>query len=157
MGRLHSMGYLVVGSPPMEEPEMSKVKRQSFEGLSPEERAVVGSPEDYAWNEALDLPARPRLSDSVQFSIRIDRSDMSALQKIAASRETSFSETVRDALRRYVAAGGAPALTNIQVSIGAFGILRTQGRPAQLQPNRAGPVDLQGPGLGTPALTTSGG
>jgi len=118
---------------------MPRAKRQSFDHLSKEERAVVGNPEDYAWESAIDLPARPRQSDSVQFSLRLERADMNALHTIAASRGASFSETVRDAIRRYVAAGGASGLTNIQISVGSVGILRSEGRPAQLQPNRADP------------------
>jgi hypothetical protein len=140
---------------------MSKVKRQSFDHLSKEERAFVGNPDDYDWDNAADLPARPRFSDSVQFSLRIDRSELAAIQRIAASRDASFSETVRDAIRRYVAAGGAPGLTNIQISLGAHGILQTQGRPAQLQPNRAGPEasdfqERERAGLLAQASTTSG-
>lgn len=119
---------------------MPRAKRQSFDHLSKEERAVVGNPEDYAWESALDLPARPRQSDSVQFSLRLERADMNALHTIAASRGDSFSETVRDAIRRYVAAGGASGLTNIQISVGSLGrLLRSEGRSAQLQPNRAEP------------------
>lgn len=119
---------------------MPKVKRQSFDHLSEAEREVVGSPDDYDWDHALGLPARRRRSVSAQFSVRIDRTDMDAIQAIAATRGITFSEAVRDAIRRYVAAGGSPALTNIHVSVGSIGILRSEGRSAELQPNRAEPV-----------------
>ena len=118
---------------------MSKAKRQSFDHLSQDERRAIGNPDDYDWENALDLPARARRSETAQFSLRISRTDMGAVQAIAARHGIKFSEAVRDAIRRYIASGGSPALTNIQVSVGSIGILRSEGRTAQLQPNRAEP------------------
>lgn len=118
---------------------MPVAKRQTFDKLSEKERRIVGDPEDYDWENAIVDQARQRQGQSVQFSLRIERAEVAALQALAAGRGTTFSETVREAIRRYLASGGAPALTNIQVSVGSSAILRTEGRPSQLQPNRADP------------------
>lgn len=95
---------------------MARVKRQTFDHLTDAERSVVGSPADYEWDTAIELPARGR--PTVQFSVRVDPVTFEALQALAKSRGASFSDTVRDALDRFVRNGGRPALANVQVTFG---------------------------------------
>lgn len=95
---------------------MPRVKKQVFDHLTSGEREVIGTPEDYDWEGAIHLPARPR--PTVQFSVRVDPITFEALQVLAKSRGSTFSDTVRDALDRFVRNGGRPALSNVQVTFG---------------------------------------
>jgi hypothetical protein len=108
-----------------------KTRKQKFDHLSPAESQVVGVPDDYDWDHAIDLPARPR-SDSVQFSVRVDREAFVCLHAISRERNTTFSDTVREAIARYVRTGGKLALTNVQVSF-----RRDQGMLVQVPGRRA--------------------
>jgi predicted DNA-binding protein len=109
-----------------------------FDGLSPAERAVVGSPEDYG--ELVRGRAGVR-SESAQFSVRIERSEMEALQLIARRRGITFSQAVREAIDRYVGAGGYPGITNLQFSGDALRVIRLEGAELpRLQPNRGQPL-----------------
>jgi antitoxin component of RelBE/YafQ-DinJ toxin-antitoxin module len=72
-------------------------------GLTPAERALIGSPAD--WVTEGVVPARPK-SATTMFSLRVDRRTFDALSDIAARRGLTFSEVARDALRQYVDSGG---------------------------------------------------
>ncbi len=85
--------------------------RPSFDHLSAQERAVVGDPEDYAWDDPQQVsPAAPQ--GRSQFSLRIDPVLYAELAGVAGSRGVSFSDVIREALetflgRRQAAAGSA--------------------------------------------------
>lgn len=95
---------------------MPRVKKQRFDHLSIAEREVVGAPGDYDWEGGIDLPARAR--PTIQFSVRVDPITFEALQALSRTRGSTFSDTVRDALDRFVRSGGRPALSNVQVTFG---------------------------------------
>lgn len=113
---------------------MPRVPKQRFDHLSPEERAVVGAPDDFDWQGAIDLPARER--PTTQFSVRVDRSTYDGLQTLARIRGTSFSEAVRDALDRYVRAGGRPSLSNVTVTFGDRMLVQVAGARAEVPTTR---------------------
>lgn len=110
---------------------MPNIRKQTFKHLSQTERAVVGEPDDYEWASAFELPARPR-SETVQFSLRVDRGAYESLSAIAREQKTTFSDVAREAISRYVSNGGKPALTNVQVSF-----RRDQGMLVQVEGGRA--------------------
>jgi hypothetical protein len=116
---------------------MSKITKQTFDHLSPGERAVVGAPDDYDWAGATSVAqsARPSVT---QFSLRVDRALLRQLQVIAHARGTTVSEVARESLERYVQAGGRPAAPNIQVSFKPdTGLLvQVEGGRAELAVNR---------------------
>lgn len=116
---------------------MTRAKKQSFDHLSSRERAVAGSPDDYDWTHAIDLPelVRPEVT---QFSLRVDRALFGQLQAIARGRRSTFSDVARETLERYVQSGGRPAVTNIQVSFSrdAGLLLQVEGGRAELAANR---------------------
>ena len=95
---------------------MPRVRKQRFDHLSFAEKEVVGNPDNYAWGAAIELPARSR--PTVQFSVRVDGATYEALQALSKGRGTSFSDTVREALDRFVRNGGRPALSNVLVTYG---------------------------------------
>jgi len=64
------------------------------------EKSLVGRPGDLVDEEF--VPSRPR-SSTVMFSTRIDRRTFEALSDLAETRGRTFSETVRHALRSFVA------------------------------------------------------
>jgi hypothetical protein len=112
--------------------------------LSPREREVVGEPEDYEWDETVELPARIR-SDMTQFSLRVERALLEGLQALAREQATSLSEIARDALDAYLVTGGRPTISNIQVSFALDAGVLVQvegGATAQVSPNqRSGSPD----------------
>lgn len=116
---------------------MAKVERQALDGLSDRERQVVGAPDDYDWATAVRQTPRSR-PESVQFSLRVERSLLNSLQAFAAARNATVSDVARDALARYVRADGRPAISNVQVSfprdVGV--LLQVHGGRAELSPNR---------------------
>jgi hypothetical protein len=116
---------------------MARTSKQSFDGLSAREREVVGSPDDYAWDRATALPARPRRG-TAQFSLRADHELVDVLQQIARSRGTSFSDIAREALEQYARTGGRPAMNNVVVSFPTnLGVLlQVEGRKAEVGANR---------------------
>lgn len=116
---------------------MPRARSQEFEHLSPSERAVVGSPEEYNWDDAVRLPARGRPAVT-QFSLRIDKALFDELQALAKARGVTLSDVAREGLERYVRAGGRPAVSNIQVSFPSDAGLLVQvaGTRAELAANR---------------------
>ena len=108
-------------------------KKQTFDQLSDAERAVVGRPDDYDWENAEQLPARARPS-TVQFSLRIDRQVFEAVQRMSAERGSTFSESVREAIERYVRSGGRPAFSNVQVTFSPEHQLIVQVAGAKAEP-----------------------
>lgn len=85
--------------------------RPSFDHLSAEERAVVGDPEDYAWDDPQQVRPAVRPARS-HFSLRIDPVLYAELAGVAGARGVSFSDVIREALetflgRRQAAAGSA--------------------------------------------------
>ena len=94
---------------------MPRPKKQTFEHLSSRERAVVGSPDDYDWDAAVSLPARERPAVT-QFSLRVEQALFDGLQAIAKERGVTLSDVAREALERFVRAGGRQAVSNVQVS-----------------------------------------
>jgi hypothetical protein len=134
---------------------MGRAVKQAFDNLSDEERRVVGAPDDYAWDKATVYPARSR-PETVQFSLRAEQSLVEGLQAIAAQRDETFSEVVREALYRFVQNGGRPALANVLVSFppDAGLLLQVEGRRAETSRSRrdASP-DEHVPTLSPPALT----
>jgi len=79
---------------------------QRFDHLSPEERAVVGEPEDYDWEHPIEPEAAVRPHGRSQFSMRIDPVLHSELMVAAQTKGVSFSEVVREALEGFVGRGG---------------------------------------------------
>ncbi|CAN5543399.1 hypothetical protein BH20CHL6_BH20CHL6_15910 [soil metagenome] len=75
--------------------------RPSFDHLSAEERAVVGDPEDYAWDVPVEAPPT-LLHARSQFSMRIDPVMYAELARIAESRGVSFSDVIREALETFL-------------------------------------------------------
>ena len=116
---------------------MPRTRKQSFDHLSAAERQVVGEPADYAWEDAINLPARARPT-TVQFSLRVDRDVFESLQKLSRERQETFSDVVREAIDRYVRAGGRPALSNIQVTFRSdLGMLvQVEGGRAEMSSSR---------------------
>jgi antitoxin component of RelBE/YafQ-DinJ toxin-antitoxin module len=116
---------------------MPKTTKQTFDHLSPEERAVVGAPDDYDWAGATSIAqsARPSVT---QFSLRVDRALLRQLQAIAHARGMTVSEVARESLERYVRAGGRPAIANIQVSFKPDSglLVQVKGGRAELAANR---------------------
>jgi hypothetical protein len=116
---------------------MPRQKRQAFDHLSPRERAVVGDSDDYAWDAAVSLPARERPAVT-QFSLRVDRVLHDGLQALAKERGVTLSDVAREALERFVRAGGRPAITNVQVSFprDAGLLVQVAGSRAELSSSR---------------------
>lgn len=79
---------------------------RAFDRLSPDERTIVGDPEDYDWEHPVEPPPAERPQGRSQFSMRIDPLLYGELAIAAQSRSMTFSEVVREALERYV--GRAP-------------------------------------------------
>lgn len=102
---------------------MTRAKQQAFDHLSPEERAVVGEPQDYDWENAVDLPARQRPA-ATQFSLRVEESLLHQLQAIARERGVTVSEVAREALGQFVESGGRTPQPTFQISFpGGVGLL----------------------------------
>lgn len=116
---------------------MPRPKKQTFEHLSPRERAAVGGPDDYDWDAAGVLPARERPAVT-QFSLRVDRVLYDDLQTLAKERGVTLSDVAREALERFARAGGRPAITNVQVSFprDAGLLVQVAGSRAELSSNR---------------------
>jgi hypothetical protein len=72
--------------------------------LTAEETEIVGMPGDLVSEEP--VPARRR-SNTVMVSIRVDRSVFDGLSRLAEAGGRTFSETAREALRRFVGEHGA--------------------------------------------------
>ena len=90
----------------------------AFTRLSAAERDAIGSLDDFAWDEALALPARTR-PEMVQFSVRVERDLFEGLQAIADHQAATFSDVVRYALRTFVTPGAAPrGISNVFVTSG---------------------------------------
>jgi hypothetical protein len=94
---------------------MPRSKKQELGHLSAREREVVGTPEEYDWDDAVQLPSRSRPAVT-QFSLRVDQTLFDELQALARERGVTLSDVAREGLELYVRAGGRPALTNVQVS-----------------------------------------
>jgi hypothetical protein len=111
--------------------------RGSFERLSPREHAVIGSREDYEWDDPTTLPARER-PDTTQFSIRVERDLYEGLQEIARRQGVTFSDAVRFALRNFVRKGGVTTgLSNFVVTFGRVPLLlQVPGQRAEVPANR---------------------
>ena len=127
---------------------MPKITKQTFDHLSPDERAVVGAPNDYDWAGAssVGVSARP---DATQFSLRVDRALLRELRKIAQANGVTVSEAARESLEQYVLTGGRPAAASIQVSFrpDAGLLVQVEGGRAQLAANRrTASVDERVPG-----------
>lgn len=116
---------------------MPGARKQTFDHLSADERAVVGVAEDYDWAGATTVAGSPRPSFT-QFSLRVDRELLGQLQAIAHSRGVTVSDVARESLERYVRAGGRPAVANIQVSFrpDAGLLVQVEGGRAELAANR---------------------
>jgi len=116
---------------------MPEIKKQTFESLSPEERAVVGAPDDYDWAgaTAVGVSARP---DATQFSLRVDRTLLGELRRIAQANGVTVSEAARESLEQYVLTGGRPGAANIQISFrpDAGLLVQVEGGRAELAANR---------------------
>ena len=127
---------------------MSKITKQTFDHLSPEERAVVGAPGDYNWAGASSVGASTR-PDVTQFSLRVDRVLLADLRRIAQSNGMTVSEAARESLEQYVLTGGRAAVANIQISFrrDAGLLLQVEGGRAELAANRrTASVDERVPG-----------
>lgn len=74
---------------------------ERFDHLTPEEKAVVGDPQDYDWDHPIDAPA-PRRERRSQFSMRIDPGLYAEIATIADGRGAAFTDVVREALEIYV-------------------------------------------------------
>lgn len=116
---------------------MPRPKKQQLDELSPRERAVVGDSDAYDWDGAISLPARERPAVT-QFSLRVERGLFDDLQSLARERGVTLSDVAREALERFVRAGGRPAITNVQVSFPKDSGLLVQvvGTRAELSPSR---------------------
>ncbi len=116
---------------------MPETRKQTFDHLSPDERAVVGAPDDYDWAGATSVAGSARPSGT-QFSLRVDRALLRQLQAIAQERGLTVSEVARESLERYVATGGRPAVANIQVSFKPDSgmLVQVEGGRAELAANR---------------------
>lgn len=115
---------------------MPRKPKQAFDHLSQVERDIVGSPDDYDWEEALDLPARG--PQTTQVSVRIERTLLARLQMLARQQAVTVSDVARDALLRYAAAGGPQVVSNLNVSFAtdAALLVRVEGGEAEVSPNR---------------------
>lgn len=91
---------------------------ESFSHLSREERSAVGDPADYDWEHPIANVGRRRSGRSVQFSLRADPVVIDALEKSARARNMTFSEVVRDALRRYL---DVPETSTTMAAVYSFG------------------------------------
>jgi hypothetical protein len=116
---------------------MPRSKKQVLDELSPRERTVVGDADAYDWDAATRLPARERPAVT-QFSLRVDKALFEDLQTLARERGVTLSDVAREALERFVRAGGRPAITNVQVSFPSDSGLLVQvaGTRAELSPSR---------------------
>jgi hypothetical protein len=86
--------------------------------LSPAERDAIGGLDDFAWDEAITLPARSR-PEMAQFSVRVERDLVEGLQAIAEHQGATFSDVVRYALRSFVTSGAAPrGISNVFITSG---------------------------------------
>ncbi len=116
---------------------MATEPRQSFDHLSPQEREVVGEPADYDWDNAIELPARRRKSETAQFSLRVDRDIQDAMARLAQERGMTFSEAARDALRAYV--GRRPRTLFLELSAGTGSASVVRSRFVRVRANRLAP------------------
>lgn len=97
---------------------------RSFDHLSPEERAVVGDPGDYDWDDQVQPgPPQPR-GGRTQFSMRLDQVLYDRIAAIASARGVSFSDIVREALLQ-TANGVGPARPAQMLSFGGAGRIMT--------------------------------
>ncbi len=111
---------------------MAKTDKQNFDHLSPAERAVVGEPDDYDWDAAIQLAPRAR-PEMAQFSLRVERQLLEAIQAMAQLRKTSVSDIARGALEQYLATGGMATVSKVQVTFGRSGVLlQVEGQAAEL-------------------------
>jgi hypothetical protein len=127
---------------------MPEITKQAFENLSPDERAVVGEPDDYDWAAATTVRASVR-PEATQFSLRVDRALLDDLRRIAQTNGKTVSEAARESLEQYVLTGGRPAVANIQVSFrpDAGLLLQVEGGRAELTANRrTASIDERVPG-----------
>jgi hypothetical protein len=74
-----------------------------FDRLSPEEREVVGDPEDYDWAHPIVPP--PAARERTQFSMRVEAALYAELLNSAQARGLRFSDVVREALEAYIGRG----------------------------------------------------
>jgi len=111
---------------------MGKARRQSFDALSSDERAVVGDEDDYDWDHALERAPRVR-PETVQFSLRVERDLLAQLQRLARQNDKTVSDVAREAMDRYVQAGGRPGVSNLHVSLGPNARFMVQGATARPQ------------------------
>lgn len=127
-----------------------------FPKLSARERAAVGTPGDYAWDEAVKEPARIR-PETVQFSVRVDRDLFEGLQDVATRQDATFSDVVRFAIRNFVRNGGRSGLSNVVVTYGGGSLLvQLPGQRAEVPANRrfVGP-DERIPSAGAQPVTAA--
>ena len=108
-------------------------EKLGFEKLSSQEKEVVGTADDYAWDEAITLPARRR-PQTVQFSLRLDRATYIELRSISRRRGMTFSEVAREGLAAFVATADTPAVNNLQISFapGSGVLVQIAGGRAEL-------------------------
>jgi len=103
---------------PRQEDDDRDAMSAAFTRLSPVESDAVGGLDDYAWDEAVTLPARSR-PEMMQFSVRVERELVEGLQGIAEHQGATFSDVVRFALRTFVTRGGAPrGISNVFITNG---------------------------------------
>jgi hypothetical protein len=127
---------------------MPEIRKQTFDHLSPDERAVVGAPHDYDWAGATSTGATAR-PDVTQFALRVERALLGGLRRIARANGMTVSEAARESLELYVQMGGRPAAANTQVSFrpDAGLLLQVEGGRAELAANRrTASVDERVPG-----------
>jgi predicted HicB family RNase H-like nuclease len=92
---------------------VERAKRQTFDHLTAVEKATVGTPSEYEWDQAVRA-APKRRTHSTQFSLRLEKTLSEALETIARERDLSFSEVVRDAISYYLGGPtGSPVETKI--------------------------------------------
>ena len=88
---------------------MPGVRKQSFDHLSADERAVVGAADDYDWAGATTVAGRSR-PNVTQFSLRVDRELLGHLQALAPARGVTVTDGARISLARDLRARVAPAV-----------------------------------------------
>ncbi len=71
---------------------------RSFDHLSPQERAVVGDPSEYDWDDPITPPPAQPKSSRTQFSMRVDQVLFDRISAVAELRGVSFSDVVRQAI-----------------------------------------------------------
>lgn len=124
---------------------------ESFEHLTPEERAVVGDPEDYDWDSPIAPP--PARRDRSHFSVRVDPTLYAELATTAERHGVRFSDVVREALETYVGRR-QPLVGNAVYSISGASVIVSEARGAWGTPTRG--FDPERLDTNQPAVATGG-